>query len=114
MDIKKILISLGIESSNFGAAIGGEWIKTSVKIASYSPVDGEKIGEVIAASPNDYHHCIEAGLDAFSSWRMMPAPQRRSCKTILEALRQKKEALGTLVSYEMGKSFQEGLGKSKR
>jgi aldehyde dehydrogenase (NAD+) len=62
MEIKKVLKSLGIEGSNFGAAIGEEWIKTSgVKIASYSPVDGEKIGEVIAASPNDYHHCIEAG-----------------------------------------------------
>ena len=113
MDIKKILISLGIESSNFGAAIGGEWIKTSgVKIASYSPVDGEKIGEVIAASPNDYHHCVEAGLDAFSSWRMMPAPQRGEVvRQFGEALRQKKEALGALVSYEMGKSFQEGQGE---
>ena len=70
MDIKKILISLGIESSNFGAAIGGEWIKTSgVKIVSYSPVDGEKIGEVIAASPNDYNHCVDFFLPAFSCSR---------------------------------------------
>ena len=113
MDIKKILKSLGIENSNFGAAIGSEWIPTSGEtIISYSPVDGAKIGEVISATEEDYHKCIDAGLKSFATWKMMPAPQRGEIvRQFGEALRENKEALGALVSYEMGKSFQEGLGE---
>jgi len=113
MDIKKILKSLGIENSNFGAAIGGDWIPTSGEtITSYSPVDGAKIGEVISATEEDYHKCIDAGLKSFATWKMMPAPQRGEIvRQFGEALRENKEALGALVSYEMGKSFQEGLGE---
>ena len=70
------------------------------------------IGEVIIATSQDYNQCIEAGLKAFSSWKMTPAPQRGEIvRQFGEALRQKKEALGALVSYEMGKSYQEGLGE---
>ena len=113
MDIKKILKSLGIENSNFGAAIGSEWIPTNGEtIISYSPVDGAKIGEVISATEEDYHKCIDAGLKSFATWKMMPAPQRGEIvRQFGEALRENKEALGALVSYEMGKSFQEGLGE---
>jgi len=113
MDIKKILNSLGIESENSGAAIGGDWLKTSGDtIISFSPVDGQEIGSVVCATEQDYQKCINAGLDAFSDWRMMPAPQRGEVvRQFGEALRSKKEALGALVSYEMGKSFQEGLGE---
>ena len=113
MDIKKVLKSLGIESLSYGASIGDQWIKTrGEKIASYSPVDGQMIGEVIIATSQDYNQCIEAGLKAFSYWKMTPAPQRGEIvRQFGEALRQKKEALGALVSYEMGKSFQEGLGE---
>ena len=113
MDIKKILKSLGIENSNFGAAIGDEWIQTSGEtIISYSPVDGAKISEVISATEEDYHKCIDAGLKSFATWKMMPAPQRGEIvRQFGEALRENKEALGALVSYEMGKSFQEGLGE---
>ena len=113
MDIKKVLKSLGIESLSYGASIGDQWIKTrGEKIASYSPVDGQMIGEVVVATSQDYNQCIEAGLKAFSSWKMTPAPQRGEIvRQFGEALRQKKEALGALVSYEMGKSYQEGLGE---
>ena len=113
MDIKKVLKSLGIESLSYGASIGDQWIKTrGEKIASYSPVDGQMIGEVVIATSRDYNQCIEAGLKAFSYWKMTPAPQRGEIvRQFGEALRQKKEALGALVSYEMGKSFQEGLGE---
>ena len=113
MDIKKVLKSLGIESLSYGASIGDQWIKTrGEKIASYSPVDGQMIGEVVIATSQDYNQCIEAGLKAFSSWKMTPAPQRGEIvRQFGEALRQKKEALGALVSYEMGKSYQEGLGE---
>ena len=113
MDIKKILNSLGIESENSGAAIGGNWLKTSGdEIISYSPVNGKEIGRVVSATEQDYQKCINAGLVAFSNWRMLPAPQRGEIvRQFGEALRSKKEALGALVSYEMGKSFQEGLGE---
>ena len=113
MNIKKVLKSLGIESLSYGASIGDQWIKTrGEKIVSYSPVDGQMIGEVVAATSQDYNQCIEAGLKAFSSWKMTPAPQRGEIvRQFGEALRQKKEALGVLVSYEMGKSYQEGLGE---
>ena len=113
MDIQKILNSLGIESSNKGAAIGSRWLSTSgKKITSISPVDGKEIGSVTAASKEDYEECILAGQEAFNDWRMLPAPQRGEIvRQFGEALRVKKQELGALVSYEMGKSFQEGLGE---
>ena len=113
MDIKKTLISLGIESTNSGASIGGNWLNTNgEKIISYSPVDGKEIGSIISASEKDYHKCINSALEAFSDWRMMPAPHRGEIvRQFGEALRTKKEDLGALVSYEMGKSYQEGLGE---
>ena len=113
MDIKKTLISLGIESTNSGASIGGNWLNTSgEKIISYSPVDGKEIGTIISASEQDYHQCIDSAVEAFSTWRMMPAPHRGEIvRQFGEALRAKKEDLGALVSYEMGKSYQEGLGE---
>jgi aldehyde dehydrogenase (NAD+) len=108
MEIKEILESLGINDQNSGAAIGGNWLHTNGEtISSYSPVDGKKIGEVSSANEQNYHDCIDAGLEAFSTWKMMPAPQRGEIvRQFGEALRMKKEALGALVSYEMGKSFQ--------
>ena len=113
MDIQKILNSLGIESSNKGAAIGSRWLSTSgKKITSISPVDGKEIGSVTSASKEDYEECILAGQEAFNDWRMLPAPQRGEIvRQFGEALRVKKQELGALVSYEMGKSFQEGLGE---
>ena len=113
MDIQKVLNSLGIESSNKGAAIGSRWLSTSgKKITSISPVDGKEIGSVTAASKEDYEECILAGQEAFNDWRMLPAPQRGEIvRQFGEALRVKKQELGALVSYEMGKSFQEGLGE---
>ena len=105
MDIKKTLISLGIESTNSGASIGGNWLNTNgEKIISYSPVDGKAIGSIISASEKDYHKCIDSALEAFLNWRTMPAPHRGEIvRQFGEALRAKKEDLGALVSYEMGK-----------
>jgi len=113
MDIQKILGSLGVEAKNSGAAIGGEWLSTSGnQIVSKSPVDGQVIGTVTAATEKDYEACIQAAQEAFGDWRMLPAPQRGEIvRQFGEALRAKKEDLGALVSYEMGKSYQEGLGE---
>ena len=113
MNIQSILSSLGVESKNSGAAIGANWLTTNGNtISSFSPVDGNLIGEVTAATEKDYEDCIRSAQEAFVDWRMVPAPQRGEIvRQFGDALRAKKEDLGALVSYEMGKSYQEGLGE---
>ncbi len=107
------LKELGIESKNSGAAIGGQWIETTGEtITSFSPADGSAIADVTLCTPNEYDQVIEAARDAFKDWRLVPAPKRGEIvRQIGNALREKKDALGKLVSYEMGKSLQEGLGE---
>ena len=111
MDIQKILGSLGVEANNSGAAIGAKWLTTSEnQIVSTSPVDGQVIGTVTAATEKEYETCIQSAQEAFSNWRMLPQ-RGEIVRQFGEALRAKKEDLGALVSYEMGKSYQEGLGE---
>ncbi|MEO5948572.1 MAG: aldehyde dehydrogenase family protein [Chitinophagaceae bacterium] len=92
---------------------GTKWIDSSGEtIDSYSPVDGKKIGSVIAADKAGYVLVVSKAEEAFKTWRLMPAPQRGEIvRQIGEALRKNKEPLGKLVSYEMGKSLQEGFGE---
>ena len=113
IDIKNVLDNLGIKAENSGSAVGSHWFMTrGEKIASYSPVDGSLIAEVNSATITEYEACIEKANDAFKSWRMVPAPKRGEIvRQFGELLREKKEDLGKLVSYEMGKSYQEGLGE---
>ncbi|MDH5608320.1 MAG: aldehyde dehydrogenase family protein [Cyclobacteriaceae bacterium] len=107
------LSQLGIENQNSGAAIGGHWIRTKGQsITSFSPVDGKSIAEVTLATKEAYDEVINAASAAFNDWRMVPAPKRGEIvRQIGNALREKKDPLGRLVSYEMGKSLQEGLGE---
>ena len=107
------LSELQIEKENYGAAIGAQWIPTQgTSINSFSPVDAAVIGKVNLATETDYNQVVTAAQDAFSIWRLTPAPQRGEIvRQIGNALREQKEALGKLVSYEMGKSLQEGLGE---
>jgi aldehyde dehydrogenase (NAD+) len=107
------LESLHIQSINNGVSTGSHWIKSSgKKIDSYSPVDGKLIGSVFSTDKESYEKVINSAADSFSHWRMMPAPQRGEIvRQIGEALRKHKETLGKLVSYEMGKSLQEGYGE---
>ncbi|MBN4070818.1 aldehyde dehydrogenase family protein, partial [Olleya sp. AH-315-F22] len=81
-------------------------------IESYSPVDGQLIGSVKSTTKEDYDKMIDAATKAFKTWRTTPAPLRGEIvRQFGDKLREKKEALGKLVSYEMGKSYQEGLGE---
>ncbi len=81
-------------------------------IASYSPVDGALIGKARSTSKDDYETVISSAQEAFKTWRMMPAPKRGEIvRQFGDKLRAYKEPLGQLVSYEMGKSLQEGLGE---
>ncbi len=107
------LSTLKIESVNKGVSTGIQWITSKGEtIDSYSPVDGKKIGSVIAADKDSYEVVVKKAEEAFKSWRLVPAPKRGEIvRQIGEALRHYKEPLGKLVSYEMGKSLQEGLGE---
>jgi aldehyde dehydrogenase (NAD+) len=109
----EFLKTLRIESTNNGVSTGTNWIKSSGEtIDSYSPVDGKKIGSVIAADKASFEMVIKKAEEAFTTWRLMPAPKRGEIvRQIGEALRKIKEPLGKLVSYEMGKSLQEGYGE---
>lgn len=111
--VKKALAELGIGDQNQGASTGAEWIHTNgIEIASVSPVDGQLIAKVNAATEQEYQKVIDKAVEAFRYWRSVPAPRRGEIvRQIGDALREQKENLGKLVSYEMGKSYQEGLGE---
>ena len=112
MDISTTLKELGIEEINEGTSTGQAWLSNSEFISSYSPIDGKLIGKVSVTTPDDYEKVIRTAEDAFKDWRHMPAPKRGEIVRLFgEKLRDNKEALGMLVTYEMGKSYQEGLGE---
>src|SRR5687768_5355179 len=110
MDFLKIL---KINAQNPGVSTGVDWIKSSgEKIDSFSPVDGKLIASVISSDKQGYEKIIGVAGEAFKEWRLIPAPARGEIvRQIGEALRNYKEPLGKLVSYEMGKSLQEGYGE---
>ena len=109
----EFLKTLGIEAVNSGTSTGAVFfdVKTDV-IESFSPVNGQKIGAVNTTSELEYQLVMEKAIEAFKYWRNLPAPKRgeivRQCG---EEFRKYKYELGQLVSYEMGKSLQEGLGE---
>lgn len=104
---------LKLEKENKGASTGSDWLTSKGSILhSHSPVDGNLIAAVATADKDSYEQVIEAAQKAFLQWRIMPAPARGEIvRQIGEALREYKEPLGKLVSYEMGKSLQEGYGE---
>jgi len=111
--IAKALKQLGISEVNFGASTGTiHWNTKGKKVDSYSPADGQFIGSTNQATEEDYAKVMEAATEAFKVWRMVPAPKRGEVvRQIGDKLREFKQPLGQLVSYEMGKSLQEGLGE---
>lgn len=114
-DIKAFLKKLEIDTEkiNPGVSTGANhWQGNGAILESYSPVDGQLIAKIGTATKEDYVKVIEASKEAFKTWRMMPAPKRGEIvRQIGEELRNYKQELGALVSYEMGKSYQEGLGE---
>ena len=110
--IREALIQLGIKEINEGTSTGSSNFSSGDIIESFSPVDGKLIGKVKTTSQADYDKVIEVATNTFKTWRTKPAPQRGEVvRQFGEKLREKKHALGVLVSYEMGKSLQEGLGE---
>ena len=110
--IKQALKDLGIKDINDGTSTGANFFGSGDIIESYSPVDGALVGKVRSTTKEDYEKVMTAATEAFKIWRKMPAPQRGEIvRKFNDELRRLKEPLGKLVSYEMGKSYQEGLGE---
>lgn len=112
MQIDHMLNTLGLRKENPGTGTGRDFFGSGPAIASYSPADGSLIGSVNATTAEEYERVVSSAQHAFLTWRMMPAPKRGEIvRQFGEKLRTKKQELGELVSYEMGKSLQEGLGE---
>lgn len=110
----EFLSKLGIQAENFGSSTGQTWneSKSENKLSIYSPVNGDFIGSVYQASETDYEKIVDTAEKSFLEWRHVPAPKRGEIvRQIGLKLREYKNPLGHLVSYEMGKSLQEGLGE---
>jgi len=113
IDIESVLSKLGISKDINSGASTGKWIETSGGVVtSVTPVDGSAIGRVKFATEEDYHKVVAEAKKGFIEWRKWTAPQRGEVvRQFGQALRENKEDLGALVSWEMGKSLQEGLGE---
>ena len=111
-EIIKVLSSLGIKGKQLGCSTGEKWMGSGSLIKTNSPVNGDSLFEVASTSIDDYEMTIESAENAFQIFRKIPAPKRGELvRQFGDALRNQKENLGKLVSYEMGKSYQEGLGE---
>ena len=110
--IREALKKLGIKDINEGTSTGLNNFSSGEILESHSPVDGRLIASVKMSTAYDYETAMKSAVEAFKSFRLMPAPQRGEIvRQFGEKLRKNKEALGKLVSYEMGKSLQEGYGE---
>ena len=114
LNISEILNRLHINDINEAFSTGNQWGSSSNAVIKdiVSPVDGKKIASVKIADAANYNQVVEQAAKAFITWRTIPAPKRGEIvREIGDALRENKEELGKLVSYEMGKSLQEGYGE---
>ena len=112
IDIERVFETLKLSDVNNGVSTGADNFGRGKMISSYSPVDGKIIGKVTTTSEEDYQKVIQTAIFTQKYFRSIPAPQRGELvRQFGEKLREVKTELGTLVSYEMGKSLQEGLGE---
>jgi aldehyde dehydrogenase (NAD+) len=110
--MQEILKTLGLAAVNDGTSTGLKFMGSGEVISSYSPVDGKHIADVKSTTKEEYEQVILTAQKAYNEWRLIPAPKRGEIvRQFGEKLRAKKDALGRLVSYEMGKSLQEGWGE---
>lgn len=111
--MKETLFNLGIKESNPGISTGSQyWQGSGPIIESFSPTNGSLIGSIGSGTFDDYNVVVSKAQEAFQAWRTIPAPKRgEMVRQMGEAFRKHKQDLGRLVSYEMGKSLQEGLGE---
>ena len=106
MNIQDSLNKLGLRNHNIGTSTGNNYFVDGEKIVSHSPVDGKVIATVSTTTFQDYNKVIQSAQSAFKYWRTLPAPQRGEIvRQFGNKIRDLKEPLGVLVSYEMGKVF---------
>jgi len=112
ISVSQLLADLGIKKDNSGAFCG-RWLDTQGEpIESVDPTSGKVLASIRSATADDYETVAAATTEAFHQWRTWPAPMRGEVvRQLGNALRQKKEALGRLVTLEMGKILSEGLGE---
>lgn len=112
---QSILKKLGINQLNAGSCISArQWagVDGAALIKSYNPANGQLLAEITAAKESDYQALMQASLENFERWRLLPAPRRGEfIRQIAEQLREHKDLLGSLVSLETGKIKQEGDGE---
>lgn len=107
-----ILEKLGVTEENKGSSTGTQWFSSGDWVDVLSPVDGKRMAKIQTTTEDDYNKVIETATKAFLVWKQIPAPQRGEIiRQFADQLRAHKTTLGELVSFEMGKSFQEGLGE---
>jgi aldehyde dehydrogenase (NAD+) len=113
LTIQQALKDLNVRTVNPGVSTGKTWLRTSgPQLVSTSPADGKVIGKLRSCDKSSFEKVVTQAQKAFLKWRSVPAPARGEVvRQIGDALRRRKPALGMLVSYEMGKSYQEGLGE---
>lgn len=110
--INEALKTLGISTQNPGSSTGQQWFSEGKEFESFSPVDGKLIAKIKGSTSKDYETVVRQAEDTFLQWRLMPAPKRGDIiRQLGDKLRELKPVLGKLVSYEMGKSYQEGMGE---
>jgi len=111
-NINLLLKKLGISEEQKGCSNGVEWFGSGDFIDSYSPVNGSLLGKIKVGNKNDYDKLINEAEVAFKSFRKIPAPERGNLvRQLGNKIRENKAELGELVSWEMGKSLQEGMGE---
>lgn len=111
-NLAEILKELELEGTNLGASDGETWFANGEVTESISPINGQVIAKVKQADASDFDRIVKTAQDAFKIWRMVPAPKRGEViRQLGVALREKKDALGALVTIEMGKIIQEGKGE---
>ena len=108
----QILESLNLTGTIHGTSTGQQWMENNNTITSNSPIDNLELGSVSITTKEQYDEVVAAASEAFKILRSMPAPKRGELmRQFGNALREEKAELGALVSLEMGKSYQEGLGE---
>jgi aldehyde dehydrogenase (NAD+) len=112
IDIKKTLKALKLNKTNSGVSTGQKNFGSGPELISYTPVNGSAIASVSTATLADFNKVLKTAEGAFQTWKTMPAPKRGDIvRQYGDKLRKYKQSLGELVTYEMGKSLQEGLGE---
>ena len=111
---QKFMQNFGLEGKNHGVCTGSIWHESTEvkKLEVFTPIDNSKIADVHLATRADYHKVVEQAQQASLLWRKVPAPIRGAMiRDYGLALQNHKDDLGALVSYEMGKSLEEGKGE---